>query len=470
MTPSSPGPLTVDALGRPCAIDLPIVIVDGPVRDRCPYIADDMMVDRTLDVSTPRFDVQAAMLEIVCRKSGGSGSLPASPLADESVSLIDYNAYWIQALYDYVLASGDVALAQQLWPSLVKLLDVYYPAHTRDGLFANDGDTSDYAFHRSGTFVAYYDAQYAFVLGLSSQLAAWVGDSESVARWATRSAGLVDAFRTAFWDSRAGAFSDTTVDPATHPEDAQAFAILAGLATPQQARSALSYLDVHEKRTYGNTVSDTDHWNRDAVGQDTKDGVYPFMTYFEVLARYAAHQDASALELIRREWGYMLHNGPRSTMWEMIGPFGGAPSNNLQPSFDAGWSSGAAPALTAYVLGVEPTSPGYATFTVAAPRRSPVVEWDGRDAARHTDGVLEAARSRPGCDQRVRAARDALRRTSRPDQHGPPVSSERAISARNTPPRRTASDDGRSRRSPGITDTADVRNVTSAKPCAGTHT
>ena len=35
-----------------------------------------------------------------------------------------------------------------------------------------------------------------------------------------------------------------------------------------------------------------------------------------------------------------------------------------KPSFDHGWSSGAAPALTEYVLGVVPTSPGFATFTV----------------------------------------------------------------------------------------------------------
>jgi len=58
----------------------------------------------------------------------------------------------------------------------------------------------------------------------------------------------------------------------------------------------------------------------------------------------------------------MLAHGPKSTMWETIGPGGGAPVNI--PSWDAGWSSGAAPALTEYVLGVKPTSPGFKTFTV----------------------------------------------------------------------------------------------------------
>jgi hypothetical protein len=89
--------------------------------------------------------------------------------------------------------------------------------------------------------------------------------------------------------------------------------------------------------------------------------VYPFISYFEVVARFAARLDASALALIRLEWGWMLEHGPRATMWETIGPLG-TPVND--PSWAHGWSSGAAPALTEYMLGVAPTSPGFATFSV----------------------------------------------------------------------------------------------------------
>jgi hypothetical protein len=87
------------------------------------------------------------------------------------------------------------------------------------------------------------------------------------------------------------------------------------------------------------------------------------MTYFELQARFATDDDARAFDLVRREWGYMLASGP-GTMWETIGPYGGRPTDRT-PSYDAGWSSGAAPALTQYVLGVEPTSPGFRTFTVS---------------------------------------------------------------------------------------------------------
>jgi hypothetical protein len=84
------------------------------------------------------------------------------------------------------------------------------------------------------------------------------------------------------------------------------------------------------------------------------------MSYFEVVARLQAGLDTSALDLLRREWGYMVKNGPGTT-WETIGPYGSAP---LGGSWAHGWSSGAAPALTAYVLGVRPTGPGFSTFVV----------------------------------------------------------------------------------------------------------
>ena len=362
----APGPLTTDALDRPCAIDLPTVILDGTVRDRCPYVGDEAVIGPTLDVSRPHWAVQRAMLVWFAAHQHPDGAIPASPLVHGQIVLIDYNAYWVLALYNYVLYSGDVGLARQVWPHLVKLLDGWYPAHTHDGLLVNDENLGDYGFQLPGQLVAYYNAQYSLALEHAAQLARWLGDAQDEARWLARRRPIARAFTRVFWDAKAGAFVDTTKDRATHPEDAQAFAILAGLATPKQATAALAYLGVHEWRGYGQTVTDTGSWDGPAVGGDVQDRVYPFISYFEVLARYAAGQPEIALQLIRREWGYMAKNGPstnRGTMWETIGPYGGGPVN-VHQSWDAGWSSGAAPALTNYVLGVQPTSPGYATFKV----------------------------------------------------------------------------------------------------------
>jgi len=359
-----PGPLTVDASGRPCAIAVQTAIIDGVVRDRCPYVGDEAVIDRTLDASTPDWDTQRSMLLWFAHAQHGDGAIPASPIYGGSLVLFDYNAYWVQALETYVLYSGDATLAREVWPNLVRLIDVFYPARARpDGLLVDDLGPSDYAYiRRPGTVVAYYNAQYVLALRQAAQLARWLGETGAASRWSTRADDVASACDAAFWDAGAGAYSDTTNDPATHPQDGNAFAVLSGVATHQQALSALAYLAGHDWRGYGNTIVDTDAWDGPAWGWQASERVYPFMSYFELVARFELGLDSSAFDLIRREWGYMVENGP-GTMWETIGPYGGPPTDQ-HPSYDSGWSSGAAPALTQYVLGVEPTSPGFATFTV----------------------------------------------------------------------------------------------------------
>ena len=356
-----PGPLTKDWLDRPCSIDLPAVLIDGVVRDRCPYIGDESVIDRTLDASTPNWPLQRAMLQWFASAQHGDGAIPSSPIYGGANVLIDYNAYWVQALYTYVLYSGDVAFAKQVWPNLVRLLDVFYPAHTQNGLLVNSFGAEDYAYiRRDGKVVAYYNVQYVYALKLAATLAQWTGNTDASSRWGARAQMIATAADAAFWDGQA--FTDTTVDRATHPQDANAFAVLSGVATHAQAIAAMSYLAAHDWRDYGNTIADTNSWDDPDWGLLASDRVYPFISFFELQARFELGLDSTAFDLLRREWGYMVRNGP-GTMWETIGPYGGPPSDQ-HPSYDSGWSSGGAAALTEYVLGVEPTSPGFATFVV----------------------------------------------------------------------------------------------------------
>ena len=204
--------------------------------------------------------------------------------------------------------------------------------------------------------------RYIRALRLAASLADWYGDSQRRDRWRARADQSAAAFGSAFWDAGAGAFRDTTAGTDVHALDGNVFAILSGAATAAQTQSALTYIDRTMKRSYGNSMADTDGWSGPNWDVGDYRRVYPFISYFEVLARYAAGADASARELIKREWGFMAQRGP-GTMWETIANESGAQVDS-SPSLDHGWSSGAAPALTSYVLGVQPTSPGFATFTV----------------------------------------------------------------------------------------------------------
>lgn len=360
----APGPLTKDAEGRACAIDLQVVLLDGVSRDRCPYVGDQAVSGMTLLISTPSAaPVLRNMILWYATHQHPDGAIPSSPERNGTVVLVDYNAYWVEDVYDYVLYTGDLQLARKVWPELVRLMDDWYlPQIGPSGLFVNSAANADYAnIPRTGPVVAYYNAGYVRALGFASQLAGWLGESDREAAWKARIAPVSAAFGPAFWDPAAGAFRDATTGPVVHPQDGNVFAILAGLATAAQSRLALGYLRAHEWQPYGAAIADNDVWDSSAWGTDADRRVYPFISYYELLARYERGLDDSAITLIRREWGYMLANGPRSTMWETIGPYGSAPVNS-KPSYDHGWSSGAAPALTSYELGVMPGSPGFGSF------------------------------------------------------------------------------------------------------------
>jgi hypothetical protein len=364
----APGPLTTDAAGRPCPIALPEVLLDGLVRDRCPYVGDQAVSGLTLLVSTPAAaPVLRSMILWYADAQHADGSIPASPYMNGGLTLVDYNAYWVEDLYDYVLYTGDLTLANQVWPNLVELMDTWYPAQIGpDGLLVNNLGALDYGYiQRTGTTVAYYNAGYVRALRLAAQIATWIGQPGEASAWTARIAPIASAFGPAFWDPSVGAYRDATVGPTVHPEDGNVFAILAGLASPAQARSALSYLGGHMWQSYGAVIADNDVWDGFPWGYQADLRVYPFISYFDVVARYRTGLDPSALALIRREWGYMLANGPKTTMWETIGPFGGPPVA-ATPSYDHGWSSGAAPALTNYALGVQPATPGFGSY-VAEP-------------------------------------------------------------------------------------------------------
>jgi len=364
----APGPLTTDVEGRPCPIELKAVLLDGVARDRCPYVGDQAVTGMTLLVSHPEdAPVLHDMILWYAQNQHDDGSIPASPEGGGTITLFDYNAYWVEDVYDYVLYTGDLGLARQIWPNLVELMDDWYPAQMGPGgLLVDTLGPLDYGnIPRAGTTVAYYNAGYARALGQAAAIASWIGQPTQAAEWRSRIGPLAAAFDAAFWDPSVGAFTDATEGPVVHPQDGNVFAVLARLTTLGQARAALHYLAGHDWQPYGATLADNDTWHGYPWGDQASLRVYPFIGYFELLARYQSGLDSSAVALIRREWGYMLKNGPRSTMWETIGA-GGGPPTDQDPSFDHGWSSGAAPALTSYALGVMPTTPGFGSY-VAQP-------------------------------------------------------------------------------------------------------
>lgn len=95
----------------------------------------------------------------------------------------------------------------------------------------------------------------------------------------------------------------------------------------------------------------------------TTHSFWPLGKAFEVQADFTANESYSALSLIKRAWGTLESQGP-SAFAEMS-RYDGTPAmqlGNQHDNADQRWSSYVGALLQDYVLGITPTSPGFATW------------------------------------------------------------------------------------------------------------
>ena len=106
------------------------------------------------------------------------------------------------------------------------------------------------------------------------------------------------------WDARAGQYRDNP-DSALHPQDGNSLAVWYGLAPRSRAARVSTAL--------------TTNWNSYGATTPEKGGeIGTFPGSMELNAHLQAGDATTALQLMRREWGYMLNSpmGTGSTFWE----------------------------------------------------------------------------------------------------------------------------------------------------------
>ncbi|MFN8537617.1 MAG: alpha-L-rhamnosidase C-terminal domain-containing protein [Thermomicrobiales bacterium] len=351
--------------GWSASLDGQVVLLDGAKRDRAPYIGDVLVAGTTFMLAHGDGGPVATVLADLAAHQREDGYVPPSTIENYSFCLFDYPSWWLLSLAEYSRQTGDLALATRLWPNLTRLLDGWYPRVTNARGLLEKSDAlgsfgcGDYAFMPHDGEVAYYNALYLLALQDTAGLARDLGHAEAAAAWEGRADRLSIAFNQTFWDATAGAYRDVP-GKAIYPQDANALALLTGAADPGRAAAVLARRE-RVAKPWGYGYVEGEDWYTGAEGR-----VYPFISYLEVLARFAQGDDYGALQQLRTTWGWMLARDPGPTVWEGIGN-GGTVSSYLGAftSMAHGWSSGAAPALTRGVLGVVPTGPGYASYDLA---------------------------------------------------------------------------------------------------------
>lgn len=286
-----------------------------------------------------------------------------------TLPLLDYPLWWVVCSYDLFMYTGDVAYIQQYYSNIVKVLDNFYPSVTNNQTqliskgVGISGGYGDYAFlPRSGP-VTYYNALYVLALDNAASIANFLGGKqEDAVRWTARAQGVSAALNKYNFDTTNGAFFDGTCNGEayceTHAQDGNSLSILTGVANSTRANQVLSYLSSHNARPYGNSFYDND-----VIGAGFSQRVYAFISYFEIEARFIVGSASSALEEIRRLYGWMASHDPMVTQWEGIGD-NGSPYEGAYTSMAHGWGTGIVPALTNYILGVIPQGPGFSVYSI----------------------------------------------------------------------------------------------------------
>jgi alpha-L-rhamnosidase len=194
----------------------------------------------------------------------------------------------------------------------------------------------------------------------NASAATWTADAAS---WSAQAAALKTSINAFLFNPGLGAYQLSASSNGTHaatsvPQDANAEAVAFGVAPASDVSGILGYLKDNLWGTYGPQPYSPDA-NYSTV-------ISPFVTGYELDARFAAGDTSDALALTNLMWAQMVkQDGPfyTGTLWEKLGQNGQDTDSNA--SLAHGWATAPVSAFSGYLLGIQPTGPGYRTWSIA---------------------------------------------------------------------------------------------------------
>jgi alpha-L-rhamnosidase len=349
-------------------------ILDGATRDRAIWSGDMNIEGPTTYYSTGDSAYLKGALQILGSYQLSSGFVagdeppqvplhtgPPIPGTTGSYSA-SYSIYWLLGLASYYLYTGDTAFMQQEWP-IVKA-ELAWNATQLDGnglLAVNSGDGADWDFYdpdKTGEVTEYNVLYYQGLLD-GAQIATAAGQSAQAAAYTQQAAALKSAINAHLFDNATGLYHTSNTQTTGVAQDANALAVLYGVAPAGKNASILAALKSKLWTSpYGPVPFTADTGNRAVIS--------PFISGYELEARLANDDTANAEQLLNTVWGHMLSASgyATGTMWENVSAADGSPGLGTGTSLAHGWSTAPTGTLSGYVLGIRPASPGYATWSV----------------------------------------------------------------------------------------------------------
>ncbi|WP_329521309.1 alpha-L-rhamnosidase-related protein [Spirillospora sp. NBC_01491] len=343
------------------------VITDGGKRDRMIWGGDNAVADVVSYLSTGRPGPAANAVGFMAKGQAASGQIPGLYLTESqgyNLGWGEYAEWWVQNFWDHYLYTGDRAFLDRWYGAMKKNMAWLESKADADGVLdlKGAGGTWGYGNEGKGTYTS---SLYVRVLGLAARAAEAKGEPDAAKTYREQAARTAAGVNATLWDPAAGAYKVGPGD-AAHPQDGNAMAVVAGVATGDRARSVLRFFDTALAGRHGDLTVDK-------PGGVVPQYISPFVSNSALLAQVKQGDADGAGSLLKRTWAPMLGGSNPGTLWENVNP-DGAPRLGSYTSMAHGWAAGPTSFLTNQVLGVTPTSGGFSTFTVL-PHPTPGLRW-----------------------------------------------------------------------------------------------
>ena len=273
------------------------------------------------------------------------------PVAQHINTIVDYSLYWLMSIWDHYLYTADAAFLRAIFPRMRSMLAFLRSRCDGEGFLV--GQAGDWTFidwadiDKTGAVCA---EQMLLVLAMEAyaRCAGLLGEPDAdCTRLASELRGQIEE---RFWDEAQHAYIDSFASGNRHvTRHANLFALVYGFADAGRVAEIVTHV-----------------LDNPAIAPITT----PYFKFFELDALCRLGRLEDVLEGLRAYWGGMLDLGA-TTIWEEFDPRMSFPEHYAMygdrygKSLCHAWGASPIYLLGRYVLGVSPTSPGFATFEVA---------------------------------------------------------------------------------------------------------
>ncbi|KAJ8522266.1 hypothetical protein ONZ45_g1136 [Pleurotus djamor] len=315
------------------------IIVDGAKRDRAVWPGDMGIAVPSQFVSTnDLIPTRNALSTMFAAINPSTGALPESgpPLSQQGSDT--YHAWTL-------IGTCDVEWLESIWSNYTKAVAFLEGKVDRKVGLMNVTGLRDWARLGGGGINSAGNALLYRVLVTASELASHLKDTALSSAFAKNASDIKSKFNEVFWLPSVAMYRDNQTTTLC-PQDANSFAVVFNLT--DSVDKAVSISEGLQK-----------NWNSlGSIAPELPHTISPFIGGFELQAHFIAGNDDLAMDLLRREWGYMLYTdlSVQSTLLE---------GYNSDGSIGQVVSLCPTSALTFFVLGLSVTSPQGATWTFA---------------------------------------------------------------------------------------------------------